>query len=154
MVVLETAGTVTLPFRRFAGDVVLRSRAFARTRNVLGQALGKTQSTPIIGNNLVSCLFIHAAGSDYTANDPVPGANSNLRWRANRPDPNREFTVDILDDNTPEPVEYLEVVLTCDGNENCYIPQSVYRITIIDDQGSIIYISVMKLVYLLTLVCY
>ena len=41
--------------------------------------------------------------------------------------------MDILDDDVPEPVEYLEVVLTCDGNENCYIPQSVYRITIIDD---------------------
>ena len=136
LVVLETAGTVTLLFRRFAGDVVLRSRAFARTRDVpLGQALGKTRSTPIIANNFVSYLFIHAAGSDYTANDPAPGANSNLRWRANRPDPNREFTVVILDDNVPEPVEYLEVVLTCDGNENCYIPQSVYRITIIDTQG-------------------
>ena len=134
MVVLETAGTVTLPFRRFTGHVVLRSRAFARTRDVLqGQAKGKTQSTPIIANNLVSCLFIHAADSDYTAVDP--GANSNLRWRANRPDPNIEFMVVILDDNVPEPVEYLEVVLTCDGNENCYIPQSVYRITIIDEQG-------------------
>ena len=99
-------------------------------------------------------MFIYAAGYDYTANDPAPEANSNLRWRSNRADPNNEFTVVILDDNVAEPVEYLEVVLTCDGNENCYIPRSVYRITIIDDQGSIIYISVMKLVYLLTLVCY
>ena len=135
LVVLETDGTVTLPFRRFAGDVVLRSRAFARTRDVPGQALGKTQSTPIIASNLVSCLFIHAAGSDYTANDPAPGANSNLRWQTVRADPNREFMVVILDDDVPETVEYLEVVLTCDGIENCYIPQSVYRITIIDDQG-------------------
>ena len=134
MVVLETDGTVTLPFRRFAGDVFLRSRAFARTRDVpQGQANGKTQSTPIIANNLVSCLFIHADGSDYTAVDL--GANSNLRWRANRPDPNRAFMVEILDDDVPEPVEYLEVVLTCDGSENCYIPRSVYRITIIDEEG-------------------
>ena len=38
----ETAGTVILPFRRFNGDVVLRSRAFAQTRdNPSGGALGK-----------------------------------------------------------------------------------------------------------------
>ena len=41
LLVNETAGTVTLPFRRFAGDVVLRSRAFARTRDgPPGQAQG------------------------------------------------------------------------------------------------------------------
>ena len=134
MVVKETDGTVTLQFRRFAGDVVQRSRAFARTRDVpQGQALGKTQSPPSIADNLVSCLFIHADGSDYNAINP--GANSNLRWQTVRADPNREFMVEILDDDVPETVEYLEVVLTCDGFENCYIPRSVYRITIIDDQG-------------------
>ena len=82
-----------------------------------------------------SHLFIHAAGSDYTANDPAPEANSNLRWKTRNAVPNREFTVDIHADDVPEPVEYLEVVLNCDGNENCYIPRSVYRITIIDNQG-------------------
>ena len=81
---------------------------------------------------------MHTAGSDYMANNIAPGADSNLRWKTRRAVPNIEFTIKILDDNEPEPVEYLEVVLTCDGNENCYIPRSVYRITIVDDEGKIV----------------
>lgn len=76
-----------------------------------------------------------AAGSDYIAVNPAPGVISNLRFRANRLTPNVPFDVQIINDDVPEPIEYLEVVITCDGNENCYIPQSVHTITIIDDQG-------------------
>lgn len=75
-----------------------------------------------------------AAGSDYVA--VAPEGVSNLRWRANSRDPNNELHISIISDNVSEPVEHFEIVLTCDGNENCYIPRDVYQVAIIDPQGN------------------
>ncbi len=43
----------------------------------------------------------------------------------------------LIDDDNPEPVEVLEILVECD--ENCYLPQQVYTTTIIDDQGAYSY---------------
>ena len=45
------------------------------------------------------------------------------------------FVVTILDDDVPEPVEFVEVQVVCAADENCYSPRSFYTITIVDDQG-------------------
>lgn len=79
--------------------------------------------------------YLHA-GSDYTTTGLRPGdGNSNLRWRRDAKFPNNQFTVSIKVDNIPEPVEVVEVIVACDGNENCYLPRTRYSITIIDDEG-------------------
>ncbi len=76
------------------------------------------------------------ADSDYTTTGLRPGeGNSNLRWRRAAIFPNNRFIVSILVDSIPEPVEVVEVVVACDGNENCYLPRTRYTITIIDDEG-------------------
>ncbi len=80
-------------------------------------------------------------GSDYA--DPPPQNNGglddqgNLRWRIiNSPTlPNVPYVVTILDDDIPEPVEVVEVIVQCVARENCYLPRTRYTITIIDDQG-------------------
>lgn len=73
---------------------------------------------------------------DYITAGTRPGqGNSNLRWRANAQTPNDQMRVTILDDNVPEPAEVIEVIVECDGNENCFIPQRMYTITIVDEQG-------------------
>ena len=41
--------------------------------------------------------------------------------------------MNIIVDDIPEPVEVFEVVLECEMN--CFLPQEVYTITIIDDLG-------------------
>ena len=52
--------------------------------------------------------------------------------------------VTILDDETPEPVEVIQVQLRCENEENCYSPRSFYTITIIDnDQGGSLTIPVL-----------
>ena len=81
------------------------------------------------------CYF--TIGSDYTAAgvNPDSGGNSNLRYRRDRTTPLNPFTVDILDDDVPEPVEVVQVQLRCEDGENCYSPRSVYTMTIVDDQG-------------------
>ncbi len=79
------------------------------------------------------------AGSDYLP--PVrmyndgPDQFGNLRWRAGNTFPNRPFMVRIVNDDIPEPVEVMEVIVQCIATENCYLPRSVYTITIIDDEG-------------------
>ena len=79
------------------------------------------------------------AGSDY--NDPQPQnnggptENGNLRWRAGDTLPRVPYVVTILDDDIPEPVEMVEVMVQCVARENCYLPRTRYTITIIDDQG-------------------
>ena len=77
------------------------------------------------------------AGNDYTAAGvrPDSGVNSNLRFKRDRNTPIRAFTVTILDDDTPEPVEVIQVQVRCEVERNCYSPRSFYTITIIDDQG-------------------
>lgn len=77
--------------------------------------------------------ILNADGSDFT--QVHPKLVSNLRFSSNQNLPDRNFTVEILNDDVAEPVEYLEVRLACDGNENCYFPRSSYTITIVDDQG-------------------
>ncbi len=88
------------------------------------------------------------AGSDYEPperrNNEGPDEFGNLRWRAATEEEqlqrterfsNRRFMVTILDDDIPEPVEVVEVVVQCIPLENCYLPRTVYTVTIIDDQG-------------------
>ena len=91
--------------------------------------------TSIIASYQKLCYF--TVGSDYTAVgvNPDSGGNSNLRYRRDRDTPNIPFTVDILGDNVPEPVEVVQVQLRCEDGENCYSPRSFYTITIIDDEG-------------------
>ena len=78
---------------------------------------------------------IHTA-IDYIFVGARPGDGiSNLQWEKDEVTPNSTFTVTILDDDVPEPVEVIEVQVVCENNENCYSPISVYTITIFDDQG-------------------
>ncbi len=92
------------------------------------------------------------AGSDYEPperrTNEGPDQFGNLRWRAATEEqklqgterfPNRRFMVTILDDDIPEPVEVVEVVVQCVLLENCYLPRTVYTITIIDDQGECVH---------------
>ena len=85
------------------------------------------------------CLSSMHTGSDYSPPPRQPNdrldQNGNLRWRAEETFPNRAYEVSILDDDIPEPVEVVEVMVQCVRVENCYLPRSVYTITIIDDQG-------------------
>ncbi|XP_064387621.1 uncharacterized protein LOC135335889 isoform X1 [Halichondria panicea] len=117
LVVLETVGTVDLMFSITRGDQSGRSRAFADTQDLSA-----------------------IEGSDY--NDPQPQnnggptENGNLRWRAGDTLPRVPYVVTILDDDTPEPVEVVEVMVQCVARENCYLPRTRYTITIIDDQGA------------------
>ncbi|XP_064387505.1 uncharacterized protein LOC135335846 isoform X3 [Halichondria panicea] len=117
LVVLETVGTVDLMFSITRGDQSGRSRAFADTQDLSA-----------------------IEGSDY--NDPQPQnnggptQNGNLRWRAGDTLPRVPYVVTILDDDTPEPVEVVEVIVQCVAGENCYLPRTRYTITIIDDQGA------------------
>ena len=81
-------------------------------------------------------LYFLNAGEDYISTGLRPRiGNSNLRWAAGNTFPNRRFIVPIIDDDIPEPIEKLEVLIECDGNHNCFIPQRSYTITIVDDQG-------------------
>ena len=82
--------------------------------------------------------FIHA-GMDYVATGvrPDSGANSNLRFRSTRNTPNNAFIVMIMDDDTPEPIEVIDVFLECEAVENCYAPQDRYTITIVDPDGTV-----------------
>ncbi|XP_064387511.1 uncharacterized protein LOC135335851 isoform X2 [Halichondria panicea] len=117
LVVLETVGTVDLMFSITRGDQSGRSRAFADTQDLSA-----------------------IEGSDY--NDPPPQnnggptQNGNLRWRAGDTLLHVPYVVTILDDDTPEPVEVVEVIVQCVAGENCYLPRTRYTITIIDDQGA------------------
>lgn len=82
----------------------------------------------------LSVIHIYA-GSDYLTAGIRPGqGDSNLRWRANRVEPNDNMTITIINDTVPEAVEMLEVVVECDSNENCYLPRESYTITIVDDE--------------------
>ena len=76
-------------------------------------------------------------GEDYHLTGFCRGTgNSNLEWRPGNSAPNVRFIVPIIDDDIPEPVEVLEIVVECEDNENCYLPRRTYTITIIDDQGT------------------
>ena len=88
---------------------------------------------------LVISISMHA-GSDYTAPPPQRNGgldqNGNLRWgRDGATLPNVAYEVTILNDDIPEPVEVVEVMVQCVATENCYLPRTRYTITIIDDQG-------------------
>ncbi len=90
------------------------------------------------GQTLYTISFV--AGSDYNTAGVIPGSgNSNLRYRTNRPTPNQPFVVQILDDDILEPVEVIDVILECEAVENCYAPQRMYTITIVDDQDGTFY---------------
>ncbi len=90
-------------------------------------------------------FFVHKhtfllAGEDYNSTGLLRGSgNSNLEWRTGNSVPNVRFIVPIIDDDIPEPVEVLEIVVECENNGNCYLPRQVYTITIIDDQGAYSY---------------
>ncbi|XP_064387502.1 uncharacterized protein LOC135335845 isoform X3 [Halichondria panicea] len=116
-VVLETVGTVDLMFSITRGDQSERSRAFAETQDLSA-----------------------IEGSDYSDPPPQrnggPEQNGNLRWGRGAMTPNTPYVVTILDDDIPEPVEVVEVIVQCVAGENCYLPRTRYTITIIDDQGA------------------
>ena len=89
-------------------------------------------------------MCIDAAGVDYMAL-----SNFRIRWLVdNQVDPryipdatddDPVFEVTIIDDNIPEPPEYLEIDLTLNtgGNINnrngFFFPRAVGRVTVIDD---------------------
>ena len=75
------------------------------------------------------------AGNDFNSTQGTTDS-SNLVWRAGNSAPNVRFTVPIINDDTLEPDEVLEIEIQCENNGNCYIPQQIYTITIIDDQGT------------------
>ena len=75
------------------------------------------------------------AGNDFNSTQGTTDS-SNLVWRAGNSAPNVRFTVPIINDDIPEPNEVLEIEIRCEDNGNCYIPQQIYTITIIDDQGT------------------
>ncbi len=85
------------------------------------------------------CLSSMHAGIDYSSplrqTNDGPNQFGNLRWRAENTSPNRPYIVTILDDDIAEPVEVVQVMVQCIREENCYLPRSVYTITIIDDEG-------------------
>ena len=58
---------------------------------------------------------------------------SNLNWLRQSILPDERFIVPIINDDEPEYTEVLEVWVEC--VENCYLPQTKYIITIIDDDG-------------------
>ncbi len=78
------------------------------------------------------------AGEDYKSTDLLRGTDNSaiLEWRPGNSVPNVRFIVPIIDDDIPEPVEVLEIVVECEDNGNCYLPRRSYTITIIDDQGT------------------
>ena len=80
-------------------------------------------------------LYNQTIGHDYIPAGvrPDSGNSSNLRWSGNNTSPDEEFSVNIIVDDIPEPVEVFEVVLECEMN--CFLPQEVYTITIIDNLG-------------------
>ena len=74
-------------------------------------------------------------GVDYIPAGVEPGTgDSNLRWsRGNTPLPiNNSFSVTIIHNPEPEPIEIVEVQVECEERENCFLPRSVYTITIVD----------------------
>ena len=54
-------------------------------------------------------------------------------WNKNSSLPIEKFVVNIVSDEIPEPVEVFNVVLECEIN--CFLPQEVYSVTIVDDLG-------------------
>ncbi len=84
----------------------------------------------------VSNHYHDHAGKDFNSTGLFRGTgNSNLEWRIGNSAPNVQFIVPIIDDDIPEPVEVLEIVVECEDYGNCYLPRRSYTITIIDDQG-------------------
>ncbi|XP_064385904.1 uncharacterized protein LOC135334578 isoform X3 [Halichondria panicea] len=113
LVVMETMGLVVMEFMITKGDRSVITRAFAVTRN-----------------------FSATAGKDFNSTGLFRGTgNSNLEWRIGNSAPNVQFIVPIIDDDIPEPVEVLEIVVECEDYGNCYLPRRSYTITIIDDQA-------------------
>ncbi|XP_064386944.1 uncharacterized protein LOC135335380 isoform X3 [Halichondria panicea] len=113
LVVMETMGLVVMEFMITKGDRSVITRAFAVTRNVSA-----------------------TEGEDYNSTGLFRGTgNNNLEWRIGNSAPNVLFIVPIIDDDIPEPVEVLEIVVECEDNGNCYLPRRSYTITIIDDQA-------------------
>ncbi len=90
----------------------------------------------------VVVLFTCRRGLHFNWFAPRYTGDSNLRWRAGNSAPNNRFIVPIIDDDIPEPVEVLEIVVECEDKGNCYLPctTSTYTIIIyhhyIDDQGT------------------
>ena len=74
-------------------------------------------------------MSILISGMDYTTSGLRPGQGiSNLRFAAIRDTPNNPFTVEIINDDEPEPLEVIDIFLECspeltnDGviqGENC-----------------------------------
>ncbi|XP_064387691.1 uncharacterized protein LOC135335916 [Halichondria panicea] len=118
-VVVESSVTIVdLMFSITRGDRSERSRAFASLQSLTAEE-----------------------DSDYTAPPSQRNGgldqNGNLRWgRDGSTLPNVAYEVTILDDDIPEPVEVVEVMVQCVAIENCYLPRARYTITIIDDQGA------------------
>ena len=74
------------------------------------------------------------AGKDYVFAGVRPGVDreSNLRFKKSNDTPNNPFTVTIMNNPELEPVKTVEVHVECE--ENCYLPRTVYTITIIDSE--------------------
>ncbi|XP_064385961.1 uncharacterized protein LOC135334617 isoform X2 [Halichondria panicea] len=114
IVVVETVGRVDMEFMITRGDRSVITRAFVVTKS-----LSATE------------------GEDYKSTDLLRGTDNSaiLEWRPGNSVPNVRFIVPIIDDDIPEPVEVLEIVVECEDNGNCYLPRRSYTITIIDDQA-------------------
>ncbi|XP_064385779.1 uncharacterized protein LOC135334492 isoform X2 [Halichondria panicea] len=109
--VLENVDLAGMEFMITRGDRSVMTRAFAVTRNLTA-----------------------TEGNDFNSTQGTTDS-SNLVWRAGNSAPNVRFTVPIINDDIPEPNEVLEIEIRCEDNGNCYIPQQIYTITIIDDQA-------------------
>ena len=76
-------------------------------------------------------LFPHFSDKDFVFAGVRPGEGvSNLRFKKNSDTPNNPFTVTIINNSESEPVETVEVRVVCE--ENCYLPRTIYTITIVD----------------------
>ncbi len=82
------------------------------------------------------CFFLCCIRHNFLlAEKDFYSTGNNLEWRPGNSVPFNRFLVPIIDDDIPEPVEVLEIVVKCEDKGNCYLPRQTYTITIIDDQG-------------------
>ncbi len=72
----------------------------------------------------ISCIYI---GEDFGE------VSLDLHWEPLNILPNNRFIVPIINDDEPEYTEMFEVWVEC--VKNCYLPQTKYIITIMDDDG-------------------
>ncbi len=61
-------------------------------------------------------------------------ARRSLQWEPGNVVPMTRFVVAIMNDEEPEATEEFMVVVECE--ENCYLEQRVFTVTIMDDDGT------------------